>query len=260
MAWYGKAFYFFEIPRRFMTSLWGIPVFWNILPDSDLGYLLAALIAVLCFAYDWFVVSRAPDIRITKAALQAKLAAGERVYFLTVQEVLRRLLWIVAGFGGVIAVSWYWFSHHQEPTLLGRIGVSTMILLIVGYISALGIPVRTKSELPAGQRPFTLDTVYKVQKTLHLTEGSEQFEKSGYALVFGFPIWAVIGILFLWVFLWGMGPSVATGGPGFTGAFDDLAHVLFLCYAMLLPNILIMPMAILDRKRHFILSQSHPAN
>lgn len=237
-AWYGKAFYFVELPRRFMVSIWGIPVFWNILPEQW----MAVIVAIACIAYDVFITSRAPDLCITKEQIQSKLSQSGGVYFLTKSELVKRIVVITAIFAVLIAFLWYWFSHNQEPTLITRAATATLILIAVAYISWLGTPMRTTSEIPTTHTPFTFSIMPAESKVLLL-------------YMFGWPFWIWMALLILYVVMWGMGsppPEISSNGLGFTGSFESLLFCFGFGYYLFLICVISMPMAIFNRKIKFI--------
>lgn len=119
-SWYGKAFYFVELPRRFMVTIYALLVFRHFMP---LPWMQWALV-IACFAFDVLVVRRAPDIRITREEIEAKLALGAEPVFLTWGEVKTRLAWLTLGALLLTAIAWYWFTHgqHRGHRLLGARG------------------------------------------------------------------------------------------------------------------------------------------
>lgn len=152
MAWYGKAFYFVELPRRFILTILAVAVFRRFLPEEWMRWALFAV----CFLFDLLIVSRAPDIRINKEEVQAKLALGAQPVFLTWREVKRRCGVLGLGAALCLAIAGYWFTNDQQPSPVSQFVVSATILLEVAYLSALGIPLRTKRELKEGDKPFVL--------------------------------------------------------------------------------------------------------
>lgn len=233
-AWYGKGYYFVELPRRFMVSIWGIPVFWKILPEQWMGI----LVGLGCLAFDIFITSRAPDLQLTKEEVQRKLASGGRLYFLTVQELKQRLIWVAVGFAAIALVAWYWFSHGQEPVLFARVATAGIVLAVVAYVSALGIPLRTKEEIPEGETPFTLDYIHELSKRWLI-------------YMFGWPVFLVPALFIFWIMLRGL------GGLENSGTFSTHIYVVIVAYTLLLVSICTMPMAVFERKITLLIKQEN---
>ena len=175
-----------------------------------------------CLAFDLLVVRNATDIRLTKADIEARLAGGAEPVFLTWGEVKTRLAWLTLGALLLTAVAWYWFSHGQQPALLSQMLTGGIILTAIAYISALGIPLRTKSDLKEGETPFLFPLLNAPSRELSIYH-------------FGYLIFHWPALLVLWGMMVSMVPSAVTGGgKGFTGTLDQFIICVFVGYFLLL--------------------------
>lgn len=152
MSWYGKAFYFVEVPRRFVVTIWGLVAASTIAPEPWMMWLTVAA----CLAFDLLVTRRAPDLRLTKEDIQAKLALGAEPVFLTWREVLTRLGFLALGGAVLAGIAWYWFTNGQQPVLASQLGMAGTVMTALAYISARGIPLRTKRTLNENETPFLM--------------------------------------------------------------------------------------------------------
>lgn len=219
-----------------MVSIWGIPVFWNIIPEQW----VAVLLALACIAYDVFITSRAPDLRITKEELEAKLAKG-RVYFLTRKEVALRLVIILGCYASMIPFFWYWFSHSQEPVLLTRVATAALITGSIAALLTLGVPVRNEDELPKDSKPVTMDFFQAKTKTYFL-------------YMLGWPYsFFLVSVILLSLMFRAMGKFDATGAPDWSGGFPLFCYAVGVGYFISILYPFFMPLAVLERKITFIL-------
>lgn len=229
MNWYGKAFYFVELPRRFIVTIWGTIAAWITFPESW----MMLLVVLACLAFDLFIISRAPDIRLSKEDIQAKLATGEELVYLTWREVIIRLLWVAVGYGIIAVIAYYWFTNGQQPVFYSRVSIASVILMAVAYVSVTGVPLRTVKDLPAACGPAFLP--------LTNTEGRD------YVIgALGYPIfqWPVLTVL--WFTLVSMGPY--NGGLGYTGELEELLCMVAGMYFILLLCLTMMQLLIVKRK------------
>lgn len=234
-AWYGKAFYFVELPRRFILTVLAIAVFRRFLPEEWMRW---ALVAV-CFFFDLLIVSRAPDIRITKEEVEAKLALGAEPVFLTWREVKRRFLILAGGAVVCLAIAGYWFTHGQQPSPASQFAVSAIILLEVAYLSAIGASLHTKRELKEGDKPFLLSlTPYNLMW--------------GIIFVLGIP-W-----IQLWVsafLLWGSLMVLTPTGAGWSGEYSSYLLCFLISFCLITFNVISMSLMVLFFKTRYF---THP--
>lgn len=186
-AWYGmKAYYFDGLPRRFMVSLWGIPVFLSIMSDAWMGYLIAAG----CLLFDILVVRNAPDVKLTQADIEAKFEGkvfpfcppiwqvrrvdsikyekrfmeGGIYFYHTKKEFWRLLAVSTIGFSFIIAATWYSYAQELKYSFLLQLIFSTIILLVLAYWSARGAPLRSEDEIPEAEEPMRVSWLNEVNK------------------------------------------------------------------------------------------------
>ena len=230
MFWYGKAVFFLvEVPRRFMVTILGLVV----IPEIEMQQALVWAGLAACLAFDLLVVRRAPDVRLGREEVAAKLGGGAEPVFLTVREVKRRFGVVALGAVGLMAVAYYWYSHGQQPVLLTQLLIAAVLLGVTGYLSALGVPLRTQADLPEGERPFVMSWVS---------------EKTRYTLIHnnGYPGPLIVALFLLWGCFSALKPY--EGQEGMTGTLDVYLYILLLSYSMLLSSVMLQPVKILKSK------------
>lgn len=212
-----------------MVSIYAVLVFRHFMP---LPWMEWALV-IACLAFDLLVVRRAPDIRITKEEVEAKLALGAEPVFLTWGEVMTRLAWLALGALLLTAIAWYWFTHGQQPVVPSQLATGGIVLAAIAYISALGIPLRTKRELKEGEKGFLLPLFPLPSRKMVI-----------YAL--GYPLFMLTSLLILWVVIASMAPYM--GGAGFTGSLTGYMGMIFGGYGILFMHIACSQLLLLTRK------------
>ncbi len=134
-----------------MVSLWGIPIYWLILPE----WWMVAMAVVLCLGFDLYVASNAADLQLTKDSIQSKFLEDDKLFYMTKNEMWLRLAWLAVGGVLLYVFSNDWFVYdEQQSKTVSRFVVHTVTILAVAYISAIYVPLRAMNELKAGAEPF----------------------------------------------------------------------------------------------------------
>ena len=232
-----------------MVSIYALLVFRHFMPAPWMEWVLMGA----CMLFDILVVRRAPDIQVTREEIEAKLALGAEPVFLTWGELKTRLAWLALGALMLTGISWYWFTHGQQPVLLSQLLTGGIILVAIAYVSMLGIPMRTKRELKEGETPC----LWPLMPFVANREAQRQAAQiASYA--FGLPLFHWAAWLMLYYMIKSMGPF--EGGPGMTGTFTQYLYVFFVGYCVLLGCIMVMPMTIYTSKIHAIRKQKNSSS
>jgi hypothetical protein len=180
-AWYGKDFYWVELPRRFMVTMW-VTTMWLMIAFLKQGQVFPHywIFFVLAIITDFCTGWRAPDVKITEEEIEALastitrpiyiltgelvgktqrevddiLDKADRFYFLTVKEVWHRFFVLCGSSVLLSLLSAYWFYSNQQPIILTDLCGAFVIACQLAYFSAQGITLKTKYTLAEGDRPF----------------------------------------------------------------------------------------------------------
>ena len=212
-----------------MVTIYATLVFRHFMPEPWMEWALCGA----CLAFDLLVVRNAPDIRLTKADIEAKLAGGAEPVFLTWGEVKTRLAWLTLGALLLTAVAWYWFSHDQQPVLLSEMLIGGIILAVIAYISALGIPLRTQRHLKEGEKGFVMPLFPLPSRIMVI-------------YVFSYPPFMLTAILIIWGAIVSIAPSF--GGLGWTGTFSEYMGVVLTGYGIMFQHMFCSQLLIIDQK------------
>lgn len=237
MFWYGKAVFFLvEVPRRFMVTILGLVV----MPEIEMQQALVWAGLAACLAFDLLVVRRAPDVRLGREEVAAKLGGGAEPVFLTVREVKRRFGVVALGAVGLMAVAYYWYSHGQQPVLLTQLLIAAVLLGVTGYLSALGVPLRTQADLPEGERPFVMSWYSLLSR---------------YAIVrnLAYPLFPAAALLIIWAVIIGVPPY--EGRKAFTGESHVLLLIILNGYLLWVICLLFMCLHIVSKKALKVITQ-----
>jgi hypothetical protein len=183
-TWYGKEFYWVELPRRFMVTMW-VTTMMLMMACLKQGYVLPHLwiIFVLAIITDIFTSWRAPDVKITEEEIEDLASSitrpiyiptgelvgktqrevdeildkADRFYFLTVKEVCHRFFVLC---GSSVLLSWlfnYCFINDQEPYVFTTLTYTFMIACQLAFFSAKGITLKTKNMLSKKDKSFKIE-------------------------------------------------------------------------------------------------------